>query len=384
MPYDFDELVPRRGTCSVKWDSGPNDTVLDENCIPMWVADMDFACAPPIVEALHNAVDRRIYGYSHLPENYYGIVIDFFRRRHNFTCDEQDIVFSQGVVPMLHYAVKAFTKPGEGVIVQTPVYYPFFSAIGGNDRVVVENPLINNNGVYTIDFDDLEAKAADPNNKLLLICSPHNPVGRVWTEEELRRMQDICLRHDLILMADEIHFDLIRSGFTHRSVMELFPDAQNILCCTAPSKTFNLAGMGASHAICKNAALCEKLAAEVGRQGLHPLSAEAVVAAYTKCDDWLDEANAYMDGNFERFYELCAKHFPKAVVTRTEGTYLAWMDVRAYTQDTKALEEKLLNELGVYIECGDAFHGQGWLRINLACPRAYIDEAFRRASVLVK
>ena len=376
--YNFDEIIDRRHTGALKWESGPDGSSLPEDIIPMWVADMDFPCASPIVDALHKAVDNRVYGYSQYPEGYFDALKDFYARRHNITINEDEILFTAGVVPALQYAVLALTEPGDGVITQTPVYYPFFGVISKGNRVLLDNKLINTDGKYSIDFDDLEKLASDPRAKVMMICSPHNPVGRVWTAEELTKMQEICLRHDLVFLVDEIHHDLIRGGYKHISVMELFPDAQNVICCTAPSKTFNLAGLGVSHMFCRNKEYLKKIAAVRGYPDQNPLSLAAVKAAFTYCDDWIDQLNEYIDGNFDLFYELVEKYFPKAKITKTEGTYLAWVDIRAYTEDSKAVETLLLDKYHVYIECGDAFHGEGFLRINLACPRSYVKEAFDR------
>ena len=380
--YNFDEIIDRKNTGATKWDSGPNGTRLPDDIIPMWVADRDFACAPQIVEAVHKAADRRIYGYSQYPDGYFEALQDFYLRRHNIKVNKDEMLFTAGVVPALQYAVRALTDPGDGVITQTPVYYPFFGVIEGGARTLLDNKLINTNGHYTIDFDQLESLASDPCAKVLMICSPHNPVGRVWTTEELMKMQDICLKHNLILLCDEIHHDLIRGGNIHHSVLELFPDAENVICCTAPSKTFNLAGLGVSHMFSRNKEYLSKISKVRGYPDQNPLSLAAVKAAFTDCDDWIDELNKYTDDNFELFYELVEKYFPKAVISKTEGTYLAWVDVRAYTTQTKALEERLLNEFHVYIECGDAFHGEGFVRINLACPRSYLEEAFDRIKSL--
>ena len=381
--YSFDEIIDRRHCGATKWESGPDGSRLPDDILPMWVADMDFPCAPPIVEALHKAVDNRIYGYSQYPEDYFDALKAFYLRRHNINVNEDEILFTAGVVPALQFAVQALTEPGDGVITQTPVYYPFFNVIQRKDRVLLDNKLINTNGVYSIDFDQLEELASDPIAKVLMICSPHNPVGRVWTIEELTKMQDICLRHNLVFLVDEIHNDLIRGGYKHHSVMELFPDAQNVICCTAPSKTFNLAGLGVSHMFCRNKEYLSKIAAVRGYPDQNPLSLAAVKAAFTYCDDWIDKLNAYIDDNFSLFYELCGKYFPKAVITKTEGTYLAWIDIRPYTNDSKSIEKLLLEKYHVYIECGDAFHGEGFLRINLACPRSYIEEAFERVKNII-
>lgn len=385
MRYDFDEIIDRRGTCSSKWDHGQDGAPQKEDCIPMWVADMDFACPPPVVEALEKVVSRRIYGYSGSPEDYYEKVCDFYKRRHGFEAKPEEIIFTQGVVSALNYAVEALSAPDDEIIVQPPVYYPFFGAASRGGRTVSENNLIlHEDGSYTMDFDDLEKKAASEKAKMLILCSPHNPVGRVWTEEELRRVEDICVRNGVILLCDEIHNDLIRGGFTHVSVMNLFPDADNVICCTAPSKTFNIAGLGVSHMFCRNAEYREKIKAVVGRLAPSMFASAACLAAVTECDEWLDQLNEYLDGNFSLFYSLCGKYFPLAVPSRTEGTYLAWLDVRKYVgEETAELESRIYRECGVYIESGDAFRGKGFLRINLACPRSYIKEAFERVSLLL-
>ena len=382
--YQFDEIIERRGTCSTKWESAPDGGKLPDDIIPMWVADMDFPCAPPIVEAVHAAADHRVFGYSNFPADYFQTVADFQKRRHNFTVSTEDIIYTEGVVPALSFAVQALSEPEDAVIIQPPVYYPFFNVARVKGRTLLENKLINNNGYYTIDFVDLERLASDPRSKILLICSPHNPVGRVWKREELIRMQEICVNHGLILLCDEIHNDLIRGGYQHHSVMELFPDADNVVCCTAPSKTFNIAGLGASHMFTKNRDFQKKIRAVIGYTSSNPLTSAASQAALSgKCDDWIDELNEYQDTVFARFYELVAELFPKAVVTKTEGTYLAWVDVTAYTSDTKSLEKKILDDCHVYLEAGDAFGGPGFLRVNLGCPMSYLEEAAHRIATLL-
>ncbi len=384
MNYDFDKILERRNTCSSKWDSAPDGGMLPDDIIPMWVADMDFPCAPAITDALHAAADRRTFGYSHFPAGYYETVAAFQQRRHGFRVEPDEILYTQGVVSALVYTVKATTEPNDAVIIQTPVYPPFYNAAGRDGRVMLENRLIEKDGCYSIDFEDLERLASDPRAKVLLICSPHNPVGRVWTAEELTKMQDICLRHGLILLSDEIHYDLIRGGNVHHSVMELFPDADNVVCCTAPSKTFNIAGLGASHLFTHNKELLKKIAAVRGYVDCNPLTAAASMAALSgACDGWADELNAYLDKVFGRFYELVAENFPKAKVTKAEGTYLAWVDVRGYTEDTEALEKLLLEKCHVYIESGDRFGGKGFLRVNLGCPLSYVEEAVRRIRELL-
>lgn len=381
--YDFDEIIERRNTSSQKWDMAPGGGMLSDTVIPMWVADMDLSCPPKVIEAIHKAADRKIFGYSYLSGSYMETVCEFYRRRHNFTCSAEQIVFTQGVVSALGHAVNALTEPGDGIIIQPPVYPPFFNVVNRNGRKLIENRMIYENSTYRIDFDDLEEKAADPGTKMLIFCTPQNPSGRVWTIEELTRVEDICLRNGIILLCDEIHCDLIREGNEFHSVMELFYDRDNIICCTAPSKTFNIAGLAASHCFVPNEEYRNRIKARVGFIDSNPLTTAAVISAMTECDDWIDEMNAYVDGSFKLFYELCEKHFPLAKPVRTEGTYLAWVDVTAYTDDTKALEKRILDECHVYIECGDGFGSKGFLRVNLGCPRSYIIEAMERVSGLL-
>ena len=380
--YDFDEIVDRRNTSAVKWNIAQGSDSPPDDYIPMWIADMDFACAPPIIEAIRRAAGNRIFGYTRPPRDYLETVCEFYRRRHGFTCSPEQIVFTQGVVSELSCAVQTLTEPGDGVIVQPPVYAPFFSAVTGNGRVLLQNRLIYDRGCYMIDFDDLEKRASDPRAKMLIICSPHNPVGRVWTREELEKTADICLRNGVILVCDEIHNDLIRGGYRHFSVMELFHDQSNIVCCTSPGKTFNISGLGASHCFIPDPDKRQRISDAVGHVNISPLTVAAVEAAMTSCDDWIDELNAYTDGNFDLFHELCGSYFPLSVPVRTEGTYLAWLDVSAYTEDTKLLERKIMDECHVNLECGDGFGGHGFMRINLACPRRYISEAAERISKL--
>ena len=377
--YQFDEIVNRAQSYSTKWVSAPDGGRLPDDIIPLWVADMDFPCALPIRNAIQEAAKQEIFGYTAFPDNYRTTVCDYFQRRHGYRPKEEEMVYTQGVVPALRLLVRALTEPGDEVIIQTPVYYPFFSTIRDQGRILVENPLLNDNGSYTMDYENLEELAARPQTKMIILCSPHNPVGRVWTEEELKKVYEICTRHGLFIACDEIHCDLIRKGYTFTSMKKMYPDADNLAVCTAPSKTFNIAGLGASHMFIHGEQERERVLQECGFIGANPMTAAGVIAALTQCDDWLDAVNDYTDANFQWFYEEMAKSFPKAIVTRTEGTYLAWMDILPYTEDSKSVETQLLKDCHVYLECGDAFDGKGFLRINLASPLPLLKEAAKRA-----
>ncbi len=377
MPYQFDEIIDRRGTHCEKWDLDAAHRPLAADGLPMWVADMDFAVAPPITRALHEAVDRRIYGYSdndypEFLENVFG----FYRRRHGWEIKPGQMLHACGVVPALVGIVAALTNPGEGVIIQPPVYPPFPLVAKWNRREVVENPLIYENGEYKMDFEDLARKAKDPNNTMMILCSPHNPCGRVWTQDELREVYRICHENGVLLVSDEIHCDLLRKGVRHTPLLSLFPDARDIIACVAPTKTFNIAGLGCSFVFVPDPGMHKKVRSGIGMLIVNPLTTAAVSAAYSECDDWLDELLDYLDGNFAYFRSALCGRLPGAMMPEAQGTYLAWPDLSAYVKDTAALETALA-EKGLAIEAGSRFgaQGEGFLRVNLACPRAYLTRA---------
>lgn len=382
MKYDLDRIVDRKGTNSAKWEFG---TILnpkvDADTLPLWVADMDFACAKPIQDAIKKRVDREIFGYSaHYTGEYYRAVCAWMQRRFNWYVHSGDIFISPGVVPAVSNLIKCFSKEGDGIIIQRPVYYPFTTSIEKNKRVVVNNALINNNGYYTMDFDDLEEKAKDPNNKMMVLCSPHNPVGRVWKEEELKRVGDICLENDVILVSDEIHYDIVRKDEKHTVLETLFPGEDRIITCTAPSKSFNLAGMHTSHIIIKNEEYKERWNEVVGMGMLSPLSIWAVQAAFDESEDWLNQVNDYIDGNMKYIKEFLDKHLPKAKYVPAQGTYLAWIDFEAYGIGGEELDKLMVEDAKVLLDGGSMFGPEGkyFQRINVACPRSILHECLVR------
>ncbi|MEG0912086.1 MAG: MalY/PatB family protein [Oscillospiraceae bacterium] len=387
MKYNFDEIIDRHNTRAIKWDVDCNDSALDADALSMWIADMDFACAPPIVSALKKAAERRIFGYSSNDfDEYYSAVTGFFKRRHGWTINPKHIVFTRGIVPALGHIIDALTDVGDNIIIQPPVYPPFARVTTSNRRNIVENPLINDNGYYTMDYDDLAKKAADPKTTMMIMCSPHNPAGRVWSAEEIRAVCKICTENNIILVSDEIHCDITRAGIKHTPTLTLFEDAQNIVVCTAPTKTFNIAGLGASHLVIPNAILREKVERHVGELIINPLTTEAVIAAYSKCDEWVDQMNAYVDENFRFFKEAMNKKLPMAVVSEVEGTYLAWPNISAYCDNAMDFERNALKKANLCIEAGSRFgiQGEGYLRINLACPRKYVSDAVDKMALLCK
>jgi cysteine-S-conjugate beta-lyase len=395
VTFDFDQIIERRGTSSSKWEFRSENGVSrhwdatdarhgEDQVLPMWVADMDFRCPEQVIEALTGRAKHGIYGYTGRPASYIQAVVEWMDRRHNWTVDPEWILTVPGVVPTLNLAVRSFIRPGEKVLIQPPVYHPFYKSIANNGGEIVTNPLILCDGRYDMDFEDLELKASDPAVKLAILCSPHNPVGRVWTEAELRRFGEICERNDVIVVADEIHGDLILPGnnFTpYGTLGETF--AQHAIICTAASKTFNLAGLHCSNimipAPVKRNAMAETLRAN-GMGGMNPFSLLATEVAYREGNDWLDAALVYIAANADRVVEVFAEKTPEIKVSPLQGTYLQWFDCRALGLNAEGLEDLMLNKARIYLDEGYIFgpEGEGFERINLACPRAIVDRALDR------
>ena len=380
--FDFDEVIDREGTNSVKYSTGCIlNPWLPQEHIPMWIADMDFACPQPILDAMKARLDRRILGYSQvLDPDYYLAVIDWMKRRHNIDTDFDSIVYSHGVIPAMEVAVERLTRPDEGVIINTPAYHPFDESVKKFGRRPVYSKLINTDGYYTIDFEDFEEKARDPKNTLYFLCSPHNPSGRVWTEEELRRVADICFENNVFIFCDEIHADLIRKGQKHISLMTLYPGEKRLITATAPSKTFNLAGNQLANILIPDHEL-----ANDWRMGMYcglpnPLSVDACKAAYTDpaCERWLDALRDYLDGNLRYVDECIRKFMPEAVFRIPEGTYLCWIDLRKLGMTDMEMKEKV-SRAGLFIEYADEFvaDGEGFVRMNIACPRSVLKKAMK-------
>lgn len=370
MNYNFDEITQRRGSNSYKWDSSPNEDV-----IPMWVADMDFRTAPAIVNALSKRVMHGIFGYTKVPQAYYDANISWFGRKHNFQIDKDWILFTSGVVPALSAVIKALTMPGDKVLVQTPVYNCFFSSIRNDECKMVANELIYENGRYNINFVDLEQKAADPKVKLMLLCNPHNPVGRVWTREELTKIGEICLRNNVIVVSDEIHCDLVYDGHTHipfASISEEF--LQNSVTCTAPSKTFNLAGIQVANIIAADENIRKKIDKALNVNEvceINCFAVEALIAAYHEGDDWLDELKVYLYNNYIVLSEFFKTYLPHLPVLPLEATYLVWVDCSALGLSSKEIADKLLLKEKLWINEGTMYGdaGEGFIRINIATQR---------------
>lgn len=391
MKYDFETVINRSGTGACKWEHMEHDyPQVGKDIIPLSVADMELVNAPEIQEGLKKYIDKTVLGYNNPSQAYLDAVCSWMKRKHNWDVKKEWITQTPGVVPALFFAVKAFTEPGDGVIVMTPVYYPFYGAVQANGRTLVENPLIDTGDNYVINYEDLEKKAKDPKTKLLLLCSPHNPVGRVWTKEELEKVGRICIDNGVIIVSDEIHFDLIMPGYTHTVFANVSEElAQHSVVCTAPSKTFNLAGMQTSNIIIPNKELQKKFVGVVDSCGMelaNILGYEACRIAYTECDEWLKELIALIVRNKEYIENFVAKHFPIVKCRKMEGTYLQWLDFRGFGMDVKEQEKMMKQEAQVFFDEGYMFGkvSSGFERINLACPTWVIEKAMDRLLVTLK
>jgi cysteine-S-conjugate beta-lyase len=395
MQYNFDELINREYTSSVKWDiryeeGRPRlwDSTYSKHgpgrVLPLWVADMDFICPKPVIDALVSRAQHGIFGYTRETEAYHKAVINWFERRQGWHIEQDWITITPGVVPAINLLVQAFVRPGEKVIIQTPVYYPFYSAVEGNDGVVVRNPLLYEGGRYTIDFDDLEHSASDPDVRMLIISSPHNPVGRVWTRTELNRMGALCRKHDIMMVSDEIHGDLIMPGqeFVPFPIAgEGFEDFSVI--CTAPSKTFNIAGLRTSNIVIPNDSLRRRFRNTLNRTGVHgvsPFGMDALIAAYNEGEEWLEQVLAYIKQNYDFTCDFIGNRLPEISIIPLEGTYLVWLDCRRLGLDAGQLEKLMLDEARLYLDEGYIFgpEGAGFERVNIACPRSMLEDALIR------
>lgn len=378
--FDFDTVINRRDTNSYKWD-----IVKEEDVIPLWVADMDFKAAPAILEALKKRVEHGVFGYTLVPDSYYEAIINWFARRHNWQIDRSWIIYTTGVVPAVSCAIKALTLPGEKVLIQTPDYNCFFSSIKNNGCEVAGNELVRRGDSYEVDFEDFERQCADEKTTVFLLCNPHNPAGRVWTKEELERMNDICLAHGVRVISDEIHCELVMPG--HRfTPFAAISDAcrDNSVVLNSPTKAFNIAGLQIANIICADPAMRRRIDRAVNINevcDVNPFGVVTLQAAYNESEEWLDSLNHYIWGNYLALKEFIAKELPRLEVTRLEGTYLAWVDIKVTGLTSDEAYGKLMKEGRVYVNSGTMYGrraGEGYLRINLACPRATLLEGLKR------
>ncbi len=382
MKYDFETLIPRYDKGSFKWDEMKEACeALPADVIPLSVADMEFKNAPEIMEGLKEYLDTSVLGYTRATDAYYDAVIGFMQRHHGFSPKREWFVEFSGIVPALRQIIGALLTKEDSVLIMTPVYHQFRQVIAHNGCGLVESQLIEKDDVYTIDFTDFEAKAARGDVKLCILCSPHNPVGRVWTKEELTQIADICLRHNVLLISDEIHFDLIMPGYEHVSVFSLDEKyLENSLVCTSPGKTFNLAGIQASNIFVPSAKIREKIQASRGHFSMNALSYKAVEYAYTRAEGWMAEMVEYINENKKFVENYLKENLPLIKTSEMEGTYLLWMDYRAYGWTQEEQDALLRNEAYLFLDPGPMFGlgGEGFARWNLACPRRYLAAALER------
>ncbi|ANU27243.1 MalY/PatB family protein [Planococcus versutus] len=387
MKYNFDEIINRRGTYSLKWDGeevikqfGLTERY-DEHTIPLFTADMDLPVPQPLVDALHKTVDHRIYGYSVFPDEYFGAIQSWLQKRHDWKVEKEHIVYSPGTVHALNIAVKAFTEREDGIIIQRPVYPPFTSVIEGNGRKVVNNALhVDEEGYYSIDFEDFEAKAKDDHTTMFILCNPHNPTGRVFSKEELKKMAAICHNNNVLIVADEIHGDLLRRGNQFTPMVKAADHTEHVITCTAINKTFNVAGLHCTNVIISDEELRTQFATEMGMQLASPFAIAALIAVYNEGEDWLDQLTDYVDGTMTYIKEFLAERMPEVKVAIPEGTYIMWLDFSGYGITAEEIHDRIYNKANVLLEDGSMFgeEGEFYQRICTPSPRPLIEEALER------
>lgn len=379
MKYNFDSFINRRGTNSLKWDY-INSIFNKEDLIPLWVADMDFKCAEPITKAIEERAKHGIFGYTGKPESYYNSIISWMKKRHGLEIKKTWISHSPGIVPAINMCVLAYSNPGDRILVQCPVYYPFFSAIENHGRVLVNSSLKLVHEKYYMDFKDLEDKFKT-GIKLMILCNPHNPVGRVWSIEELKLLGDLCVKYDVTIISDEIHSDLIYPFYKHISIASISEElALKTVTCTAPSKTFNIAGLATATLIIPNQELLNKYNTVLNNLGIstcNTFGVTALEAAYTYGEDWLEELLIYLQGNMSFLDHFLKTRIPKIKLIPPEGTYLAWLDCRDLNLNDEELKNFMISKAGVGLNNGLEFGcgGEGFQRMNVACSRRILEKA---------
>lgn len=381
MTYDFDKIISRRGTNCVKWDE-----FTDPDIIPLWVADMDFETAPCVQQALLKRMQHGCFGYTLVPESYYNATIQWFQHRHGWSIERPSFIYTSGVVPAISAIIKAVTSPGDKVLVQTPVYNCFFSSIRNNGCTLAENPLKMEGNRYEVDWQDFEAKCADPSVKVFLLCNPHNPAGRVWTCQELVQMGNICLKHGVFVISDEIHCEFVMPGHTYTPFASISEDfAMNCAVCLSPSKAFNIAGLQIANIIVKNEKVRKRVDKAININevcDVNPFGVIALQAAYSaEGEEWLNQLCHYISDNYLMACQLFTEALPQCPVTTLEGTYLMWVDIRATGKTSRQVTDHLLRKAKVYVNCGTMYGeatGEGYIRINLATRRNLLEEGIMR------
>ena len=388
MSYNFDEIIPRNGTRSVKFGLR-KEKFGRTDLLPMWVADMDFQTPGFITDAVKKRAAHEIYGYTYRPNEYYESIVQWMKKQHSWDIEKEWITFCPGVVPALNLAIMAYTNPGDKVIVQPPVYFPFFSAVKNNNRKLVNNQLLYNNGKYTIDYKNLEKEAAN-GAKLILLSNPHNPVGRAWTKKELDKLAKICINNDIQIISDEIHSDLILPGKKHIPTAKISGTiANHVVTCMAPSKSFNIAGLATSSIIISNPSIREKFNKMMERLhigGGNIFGMEASIAAYSNGKEWIDKMLEYVNDNMTLVYNYCREKIPRIKPVKAEATYLLWLDCKNLGIDDVSLRKFMIEKAGLGLNNGPTFGpgGSGFQRMNLACPRSVVQKALERMEKAMK
>lgn len=383
MPFDFDTVPNRRGTNCFKYDFA-REMGMPEDVLPLWVADMDFPTAPAVLERLHALAEHGIFGYTGVKDAYFSAVHNWYAQRFGWETQRSWLVTTPGVVFAIAIAIRAFTQKGDAILIQQPVYYPFANKVTENDRQLVVNPLVLKNGRYEMDFADMERKIVDYHVKMLLLCSPHNPVGRVWTKEELLRVGEICQKHGVLVVSDEIHADFTYAGHTHRVFASVKSEFANFtITCTAPSKTFNLAGLQNSNIFIPNRQLRHAYKKELsacGCGGTNCMGMAACQAAYEAGADWLEQLKQYLAGNLAYIRQFLREKLPEIALIEPEGTYLVWLDLRKLGLTEQQQRQLIVQDAKLWLDTGTLFGqgGEGFERINIACPRTTIEQAMQR------
>jgi len=379
MKYNFDEIIQRKNTNSVKWD-----LTKDPEVLPMWVADMDFKTAPEITKAISDKIAEGVFGYSITPDNFNDVIIDWWRENHDFTIEKDWLLPVPGMIISLSAIVRTFVKAGESIILQTPVYNHFFTIVESCGCNLVENNLIYENGIYQIDFEDLETKASDPNAKLLLISNPHNPVGRVWTKAELEKIAEICAKHKVMIVSDEIHADLVFEDHQHIPFAKIAENYDLLsVTCGSPCKTFNLSGLSISYLISKDKNILQQIYKTLEVQETiypNPIAADALIAAYSEGKNWVTELKIYLWENYQYLLNFCKENLPNIKVIPVQATYLVWLDCSFFNKKSDEISKILLEEEKLWINSGTMYGkaGEGFLRINIACPRELLIDGLKR------
>lgn len=380
---DFDHIYPRVDTDSVKWDS-IKTTYAKDGLVPLWVADMDFMAPPPVIDALSDYTKRGLFGYSLVPDALYQAIFDWEKTHYGYSLEKEDILFSPGVVPSIGVAIQAYTQPGDSILIHDPVYHPFANMVKANERNLVTSPLGIKDGHFVMDLTDMEAKIKNNQVKMLILCNPHNPGGRVWTKAELIACGLLCQQYRVLVVSDEIHQDLVFAPYEHHSFHTLAPDfADFSIILTAATKTFNLAAVKLSMVYIKNKELraaFQKVQSTTEQNTINTFGYVATQAAYEKGEPWRQDLLTYLAENSRYTEAFFKEHLPQVKVMAPEGTYLMWLDFRAYDLSPKALEDKLVQEAGVVLNNGAIFGngGRGFMRLNLACPRETLAEGLER------